>query len=94
VWWVCNKSLVYIEMPLENYSSEAERIKIKQNRIKYSNYLAGQTRFTNGFTNRPGQVIAGTGASGESSALNDIREGILVISPAEQAAIISENSTR
>jgi hypothetical protein len=81
-------------MPLENNKSEAVRIKDKMNKIKYSNYLASQTRFTNGITNRPGQVIAGTGSSGEASALIDIREGIIVISPAEQAAIISENSAR
>ena len=91
---LCYKSLVNIEMPLENNKSEAMRIKDKMNKIKYSNYLADQTRFTNGITNRPGQVIAGTGSSGEASALIDIREGIIVISPAEQAAIISDNAAR
>lgn len=90
---LCYKSLVYIEMPLENHKSEAVRIKDKMNKIKYANYLIGETRFKNGITNRPGQVIAGTGSSGEASALTDIREGIIVISPAEQAAIISEHST-
>jgi hypothetical protein len=81
-------------MPLENNRSEAVRIKDKMNKIKYSNYLIGETRFKNGVTNRPGQVISGTGSSGEASALTDIREGIIVISPAEQATIISDNTAR
>lgn len=81
-----------IKMPLDNSNSESVRIQMKQNKIKYSNYLVGETRFNNGISSRPGQIISGTGSSGEASALIDINEGTIFISPADQTAIISANT--
>ena len=78
-------------MPLDNSNSEAVRIQMKQNKIKYSNYLVGETRFNNGLSSRPGKVTAGSGSSGEASALVDIHEGIVFISPADQLAVVSAN---
>ena len=73
-------------------NSESTRTKIKQDKIRYSNYLATQTRFINGLISRPGSIISGTGSSGESSAYVDIKTGTVFISPEDQASIITANA--
>ena len=79
-------------MSLDKSNSESTRMKIKQDKIRYSNYLATQTRFNNGLISRPGSIIAGTGSSGESSAFTNIKEGTIFISPEDQETIIIENT--
>jgi len=79
-------------MPLDNSNSESERLKRKKDRAIYSNYLAIKTQYNNNTYGYPSRIIAGTGASLESSALENIRIGEINVSPAEQEAIIAANT--
>jgi hypothetical protein len=80
-------------MPLDNSNSESDRIKRKKDRAIYSNYLAIKTQYDNGTYGYPSRIVAGTGASLESSFLENIRIGEINVSPAEQAAIIAANTS-
>lgn len=79
-------------MSLDKNISESMRMKKKQDTIRYSNYLATQTRFNSGLISRPGSIISGTGASGESSAYANIKMGNVFISPEDQTSIINANT--
>jgi hypothetical protein len=79
-------------MPLDNSNSESERLRRKKDRAIYSNYLAIKTQYNNNIYGYPSRIIAGTGASLESSALENIRIGEINVSPAEQEAIIAANT--
>jgi len=79
-------------MPLDNSNSESDRLKRKKDRAIYSNYLAIKTQYDSGTYGYPSRIIAGTGASLESSALENIRIGEINVSPAEQEAIITANT--
>jgi hypothetical protein len=79
-------------MSLDKSNSASDRLRVIKDRVIYSNYLANQTRFSNGLNRFPPKIIDGTGASNESSANTDLKLGILDITLAEQAAIIAANA--
>lgn len=79
-------------MPLDKCNSEADRIIIKQEKIVYSNYLGKSTLFKNGLTSRVPLIVAGTGASTESSSLYAILDGKVIISPADQSLVLAANA--
>ena len=78
-------------MPLDKSNSEADRIRIKREKMVYSNYLAKATLFKNGVTSRAAVIVSGTGASGESSAHTEIIVGEINTSPADQTTILAAN---
>jgi len=80
-------------MPLDSSRSESDRLQKKQKRVIYSNYLAAKTRYDSGTPGDPVLIIAGTGSSLESSALENIIIGELSLTPEEKAAIIANNQT-
>lgn len=79
-------------MPLDKSNSEADRIRARKERIIYSNYLGKSTLFNNGLTSRAPLIVAGTGASIESSSLYPILDGEVIISPADQSLVLTTNA--
>ena len=79
-------------MPLDKSNSEADRIRARKERIMYSNYLGKSTLFNNGLTSRAPLIVAGTGASIESSSLYPILGGEVIISPADQSLVLATNA--
>lgn len=79
-------------MSLVKCNSEADRIRVKNERTIYSNYLGKATLFNNGLTSRAPLIVTGTGASTESSGLIDIHVGTVNISPADQSLVLAANA--
>jgi hypothetical protein len=77
-------------MPLDQNKSESERLSKRKNRIIYSNYLSIKTHYESGTYGYPPKIVAGTGSSLESSALENIINGQLNTTVSEQSKIIAD----